>query len=160
MATLAAWRFATAGGAARASVALGGLREEWLVPTDSALVEWRAGQRRPHTRRLTPDDAGALGDGFWSLLFGLTFFLPLLGAAVGASTGSAAGSLADVGIDDHFLNRVRDHVTPGSSALFVLGPDAAVDQVRGALGGTPRSVLITTHLDAAHVDALRAVFGT
>ena len=61
-----------------------------------------------------------MGGSFWGLLFGLIFFVPLLGAAIGAATGALAGSLTDVGIDDAFINKVRDQVTPGTSALFVL----------------------------------------
>ena len=70
---------------------------------------------------------------FWGLLFGLIFFVPLLGAAIGAATGALAGSLTDVGIDDEFINKVRDQITPGTSALFVMTSDAVVDKVQGGL---------------------------
>ena len=79
--------------------------------------------------------AGALGGGFWGLLFGLIFFVPLLGAAIGAATGALAGSLTDVGIDDEFINKVRDQVTPGTSALFVMTSHAVVDRIQEGFAG-------------------------
>jgi uncharacterized membrane protein len=77
---------------------------------------------------------------------------------MGAATGALAGSLADVGIDDHFINRVRDQVTPGTSALFVLSSDAVVDRVHDAFAEGPRAELIQTDLDAEQEAALREVF--
>jgi uncharacterized membrane protein len=53
------------------------------------------------------------------VLFGLLFFVPLLGAALGALTGALSGSLVDVGVDDRFIARVREQVRPGASALFL-----------------------------------------
>ena len=52
---------------------------------------------------------------------------PCLGAAMGALTGS----MADVGIDDKFINGVKERVTPGTSALFLLSSDAVVEQGKG-----------------------------
>jgi uncharacterized membrane protein len=77
---------------------------------------------------------------------------------MGAATGALAGSLADVGIDDHFINQVRDHVTPGTSALFVLSSAVVVDRVHDAFAGGPSAELIFTDLDAEQEAALRDVF--
>ena len=82
---------------------------------------------RQHHARPGPSAAS-----FWGLLFGLIFFVPLLGAAIGAATGALAGSLTDVGIDDTFINKVRDQITPGTSALFVMTSDAVMDKVHAA----------------------------
>jgi uncharacterized membrane protein len=153
MATLAVWQLDSTGDAARSASMLEPLvHDDLLVIHDAAVVEWEADDRRP--RRL----AGGLGDGFWGLLFGLVFFVPLLGAAIGATTGALAGALADVGIDDHFINRVRDQVTPGTAALFLLASDSVVGRVHEALAGQ-RPTMITTHLDDDQEAALRAVFG-
>jgi uncharacterized membrane protein len=92
------------------------------------------------------------------MLFGLIFFIPLLGAAIGAATGALAGSLTDVGINDDFINRVRDSVTPGTSALFVMSTDAVVDKIRDALAAGPKGELIFTSLSADQEAALREVF--
>jgi uncharacterized membrane protein len=91
------------------------------------------------------------------MLFGLIFFLPLLGAAIGAATGALSGSLTDVGIDDGFINRVRERITPGTSALFVMSSDAVVDKVKGAFTGS-NAELLFTNLDEKQENALREVF--
>jgi uncharacterized membrane protein len=70
----------------------------------------------PLYERIMSSGFGAL----WGFLFGLIFFVPLLGMAVGASMGALGGSLADVGIDDDFIDQVREKVTPGTSALFAV----------------------------------------
>ena len=45
------------------------------------------------------------------MLFGLIFFVPLLGMAIGAGMGALTGAMADVGIDDDFIRRIRDEIT-------------------------------------------------
>jgi uncharacterized membrane protein len=92
------------------------------------------------------------------LLFGLIFFVPLLGAAIGAAFGALSGSLADVGIDDTFIKRVRDEITPGTSALFVLTSDAVQDRVRDAFAGQDFELLFTD-LSKEQEDNLRKAFG-
>lgn len=161
MATLTVWRYDTVDGAARAAEVLQRLaRQDGLVLQDAATVAWEPGQGKPRTHQLGPSTtaSGALGGGFWGLLFGLIFFMPLLGAAIGAATGALAGALADVGIDDTFINRVRDTVTPGTSALFVLTTDAALDQVHDAFAAGPKGELIFTNLTEEQEAALREVF--
>ena len=79
-------------------------------------------------------------------------------STVGAATGALAGSLTDVGINDDFINRVRDSVTPGTSALFVLSSDAVVDRIKEALAAGPKGDLIFTSLSAEEEAALREVF--
>jgi uncharacterized membrane protein len=155
MASLAVWQFDAAGAAARSAALLERWgRDDVLVIHGAAVVTWEVDDGRPRTSRLS----GALGTGFWGLLFGLIFFVPLLGAAIGATTGALAGALADVGIDDHFINRVRDQVTPGTSALFLVTTEAVVTRVHEALAEL-HPTLITADLDDDQEAALRAVFG-
>ncbi|WP_395658145.1 DUF1269 domain-containing protein [Nocardioides sp.] len=160
MATLTVWRFDTTAGAGEAADILADLeRADVVVIQDAATVEWEVGKRKPKTRQLTNTTvAGALGGGFWGLLFGLIFFVPLLGAAIGAATGAITGSLTDVGIDDRFINLVRDQVTPGTSALFVLTSDADVDRIAEAFVGGPQGELIHTDLTPEQEAALREIF--
>jgi hypothetical protein len=52
---------------------------------DAAGISWRAGDKKPKTRQLqSPAGTGALGGAFWGFLFGLIFFVPVLGPAIGA----------------------------------------------------------------------------
>ncbi len=106
---------------------------------DAAVVSWEVGKKKPRTRELRDTRrAGALGGGFWGLLFGLIFFIPILGLAIGAATGALIGSMADVGISDSFIRDVREKVTPGTSALFLLSSDAVMDRVTDRLQGQRR----------------------
>ena len=160
MATLTVWKFESTDGAERAEQKLRTLAQQQIIALhDAATVAWEVGKKKPKTRQLAnTTGAGALGGSFWGLLFGMIFFVPLLGAAIGAATGALAGSLADVGIDDTFINQVRDQVTPGTSALFVLSSDAVVDKVRDAFAGDEKAELIFTNLDNDQEAALREVF--
>ena len=159
-ATLTVWKFASPEGAERASETLQRLSRENLITVhDAATVSWAEGAKRPKTRQLhSTTGAGALGGSFWGMLFGLIFFVPLLGAAIGAATGALAGSLADVGIDDGFINRIRDEVTPGTSALFVMTSDAVLDKVTDAFADLGPSELVFTNLSSEQESALREVF--
>jgi uncharacterized membrane protein len=160
MATLTVWKFDSADGAEHASKTLQDLASQELIKIhDAASVTWEQGRSKPKTRQLhNLAGAGALGGAFWGMLFGLIFFVPLLGAAIGAATGALSGSLADVGIDDGFINRVRDKVTPGTSALFVMSSEAVVDKVKEAFIGQHSPELLFTNLDERQETALREVF--
>ena len=159
-ATLTVWKFDTPNGAENASKTLQDLsRENLIVIHDAAVVEWEDGKKKPKTRQLhNLTGAGALGGAFWGMLFGLIFLVPLLGAAIGAATGALSGSLADVGIDDTFINDVRDKVTPGTSALFVLSSGAVMDKVKDAFGDE-RPELLFTNLSNEQERALQEAFG-
>jgi uncharacterized membrane protein len=159
MATLSVWKFDTAIGADEAVGTLQDLAKQQLITVhDGATVSWIQGAKRPKTRQLNNlAGAGALGGMFWGLLFGLLFFIPLLGAAIGAATGALSGALSDVGIDDDFIKQIRDQVTPGTSALFVLTSDAVMDKVQAAFAGQ-RPELISTNLSQEQESALREAF--
>ena len=160
MATLTAWKFDTPEGAAQAEQIVVGLSKQELIKVfDAATVEWLPGKKKPKTRQLNNlTGAGALGGAFWGLLFGILFFVPLLGLAVGAASGALGGSLADAGIDDDFIDSVKQKVTPGTSALFLLSADAVMDKVKDAFAGHQPSELLFTNLSTEQENALREVF--
>lgn len=91
------------------------------------------------------------------MLFGLLFLVPLLGAAIGAAAGALTGRLTDVGIDDNFIKRARQEITPGTSALFVFTSDAVRDRVQEAFAGE-RAELLFTNLSKEQEDTLREAF--
>lgn len=160
MATLTVWKFDNPYGAENASKTLRDLsRENLIVVHDAAIVEWEEGRKKPKTRQLhSLAGAGALGGAFWGMLFGLIFLVPLLGAAIGAAMGALSGSLADAGIDDRFIADVRERVTPGTSALFVLSSDAVLDKVQDAFADD-RPELVFTNLSDDQERALKEAFG-
>ena len=160
MATLTVWKFDTTTGAEEASQTLQELaRQNIVVLHDAATVVWEDGKKKPQTHQLASTaGAGALGGSFWGLLFGMIFFVPLLGAAIGAATGALAGSLTDVGIDDSFINKVRDQIAPGTSALFVMTSEGVMDKIHAAFAGHQPGELIFTNLSDEQEAALREVF--
>jgi uncharacterized membrane protein len=159
VATLTVWKFPTPDGAERAEQTTLSLQKQQLITVhDAATVSWEEGKRKPKTRQSNNlTGAGALGGSFWGLLFGLIFFVPILGLAIGAGMGALAGSMSDAGIDDRFIKQVRDQVTPGTSALFLLTSDAVQDQVRDAFAGQ-QAQLISTNLSNEQEAALRQAF--
>lgn len=157
--TLAVWTFDTPEGAEETMHALEELAREGLIDLhDAAAVSWPSSSMKLRTTELCPG-GGALGGSFWGLLLGFVFFVPLIGAALGTATGLVSDALSAVGIDDGFINRVRDRVTPGTSALFVLATDSVVDSVRDRIGGRLPSDPIFTDLTDGQEAALRDVFG-
>ncbi len=159
MATLTAWAFPTVDGAERAVEHLKQLQAQQLIKLqDAAVVTWPVDKKKPKTRQLNNlAGAGALGGAFWGMLFGLLFFVPLLGMAIGAGIGALTGSMADVGIDDNFINSVKQRVTPGTSALFLLSSDAVTDRVKGTFNDL-NPELIASNLSAEQEAKLREVF--
>jgi uncharacterized membrane protein len=159
MGTLTVWKFDSAGGAENALQLLKQLQKEELIRIDdAAYVSWPPDRKKPKTQQLHDmSGAGALGGSFWGLLFGLIFFVPLLGLAVGATMGALSGSMADVGIDDGFIKEVRENVTPGTSALFVMSSNAVPDKVLERFGTTGAS-LISTNLSSEQEAKLREAF--
>jgi len=159
VATLTVWKFPDAFGAERTESILERLQKEELITIhDAAMVSWPEGAKKPKTRQLNNlAGAGALGGSFWGLLFGLIFFVPLLGMAMGAAMGALGGAMSDVGIDDDFIDSVRDQVTPGTSALFLMTSDAITDKVKGAFEGS-HAELLHTNLSNEQEAKLREVF--
>lgn len=159
MANLTVWKFETAEGAPEAAAKLHELHEQGLINVhDACVVTWPAGKKRPKTTQMQNLTAkGALSGSFWGLLMGLLFFAPVIGLAIGAIGGAIGGSMKDVGIDDDFIASVREKVTPGTSALFVMSTGAALDKVSAAFKGSSPE-LISTNLSDEQEAKLREVF--
>jgi len=159
--SLTAWKFDSVDGADKALGVLRGLESQQLVAiADGAIVRWEVGKKKPKTEQLThTSSAGALSGAFWGMLFGLIFFVPFFGLAIGAVTGALTGKFTDYGIDDNFIKGVQAAVTPGTSALFLLGETTARDRVVDALkhaGLHPE--LLASNLSTEQEAALRGDF--
>ena len=159
MATMTVWKFPSPDGAEGAEKTLLDLQKRGLITVhDAAVVSFEEGARKPKTKQLhSLTGAGALGGAFWGMLFGLIFLVPLLGAAIGAGIGALAGGMADVGIDDDFIDAVKSAVTPGTSALFLLSSDAVMDKVVDAFA-SEHPQLIRTNLSNEEEAKLREAF--
>jgi len=156
-AVLAVWRFQSPYGADAALQKLQDMQVQQLTLQDAALVSWEPGKKKPKTRALDPTEASTLGGGFWGLLFGLIFFIPILGLAIGAGAPALFGSLADLGISDSFIQNVRDKVTPGTSALFTICSYRVLERIMDEFEGTDAE-LISTSLSDQQEATLREVF--
>ncbi len=155
MANLTVWGFSDTDSAERVRDKVVALQKQELITIhDAVVVTWPVDKKKPQTKQaVSPAGVGASGGAFWGLLFGIIFFVPFFGMAIGAAVGALAGSLNDFGINDDFIKDVRDKVTPGTSALFLLSSDAVADRVKEALAGEEMS-LITTNLSVDDEAAL------
>jgi uncharacterized membrane protein len=157
MNTLSSWRFTTPEGAETALRTLERLQHRRrVVVEDAAVVVWPTGARRPRSYQVgTAAGTAALAGAFWGLLVGVVFLLPLAADATGA-TDPAAG-LSRVGLPDEFLRQLRDRITPGTSALFLLSRRGELDPLREAFADT-HADLLTSDLDREQDAALRRAF--
>lgn len=51
--------------------------------------------------------------------------------------------MVDIGIDDDFVKSVREQVTPGTSALFLMTSGAVLDRVHDALSQFEFDIIAT-----------------
>jgi len=160
MATLVVLKFDTPDGAQQAvNLAADLQKQNLLTVQDAATVSWPVGAKKPKTKQANNlAGAGALDGAFWGLLFGLLFFIPFIGLAIGAAMGALAGKMSDYGIDDNFINSVREKVTEGTSAAFLMVSNATQDKVIDAFKGLPKFEVISTNLSKEQEDQLRAAF--
>jgi uncharacterized membrane protein len=159
MATLSVLKFPKADGAQEGLDLVKALSKQELITLhDAAIVTWPEGKSKPKTRQLVNmAGAGALDGAFWGMLFGLIFFIPFFGLAFGAAMGALTGAFTDVGIDDEFIKKVKDQVTEGTSALFLLTSGATEDKVVDAFKSLDFE-LVTTNLSQDEEQKLRDAF--
>jgi uncharacterized membrane protein len=110
------------------------LQKEHLIELDDAAVVVKDKEGKVKLKQaINLTAAGAASGGFWGLLIGTLFLVPLFGAAVGAATGAIGGALTDIGVDDDFMRELGQTLQPETSALFILvrkvTPDKVLDEV-------------------------------
>ncbi len=159
MATLTVLKFSTPDGAAKMLDKITALQKMELIKIqDAAIVSWPQGSKTPKTKQLVDMvGMGAMQGAFWGMLFGLIFVVPFFGLAVGAAFGALGGKMVDYGISDEFINKTREKVTEGTSALFLLTTAAVQDKVLQELKGSEFE-LIASNLTKEQEDALKAAF--
>ena len=160
MTALTVWKFDSATGAGEALAKLEGIQKQHLIEiADAAIVEWPQGKKKPKTRQVNNLAAvGALNGAFWGMLFGMIFFVPFFGMAFGAAMGALSGRFSDFGIDDDFISSVREQVTQGTSALFLLTGNVTLDKVEEELKGQI-GTLVKSNLTHEQEAKLREGFG-
>ena len=142
MATLVAIGYADEATAEQARDTVRQLESELIIQADQVASINRDldGKYHVHTSHGGASaGGGAWWGGFWGFLFGLLFFIPFFGLALGAGMGALFGHFGEKGIDKAFQEQVRDHLQPGTSALFMIIEQATPDKAVAALsqyGGT------------------------
>ena len=160
MTTFTAWKFGTAEGVDHAVALLKDAEDESLVKIlDHATVSWPVGQAKPRITHGHEETLRGTGWGaFWGLLLGVLFTLPLLGAAAGAAIGAFSKATQRLGISQEQLERIREQVTEGTSALFLVSDGGDVDRLGERFRGVDM-VLVETNLTEAERAVLLETFG-
>jgi uncharacterized membrane protein len=161
MATISVLKFDTSNGAEQGLELVKSLQKQQLINLhDAAIVTWPEGKKSPKTKQLVNlAGVGALDGAFWGMLFGLIFFVPFFGLAIGAAMGALSGKFTDYGIDDEFIKTIRENVTEGTSALFLMTSDAVMDKVQDAVKGSDvKFEILTTNLSNEQEEQLRQAF--
>ncbi|MDF2734708.1 MAG: hypothetical protein K0S97_1331 [Chloroflexota bacterium] len=124
---------------------------------DTAVVE-REPDGTAHVRNEvsgTTETGAVIGAAIGGLV---TFMFPVAGIAIGAAVGAAVGAAMDKGVSGDFVDEVKDTLTPGRSALFLVTKEADADAVTASLRGFHGDV-IQTSLDSEAEEALRNALG-
>ena len=143
---------------------LADLQKQKLIQVeDAVVVERREDGRVKLHQAVNATGRGAAGGALWGGLIGLIFFMPFLGAAIGGATGAAVGSAQDFGVDDDFMRRVAENLTPGAAALFALVQDAVPEKVIPQIapfGGQLIQTSLSAEAEAHLREAVLAAQGT
>ena len=162
MATLVAIGYPDQGTADQAMQTVHELEQELIIQADQVAGISRDLEGRYHVHTAhggASAGGGAVWGGFWGLLFGVLFFVPFAGLALGAGMGALMGHFGEKGIDKAFQEQVRDHVKPGTSALFMVVEQATPDKAVAALqqyGGTVIRTSLSDEDTKKLQDALQA----
>ncbi len=143
MPSLTVWLYPTAFGAGTGELHLRALAEHDAIQVhDAATIMWMPHDPAPRIRPVEHLGAKAAGRGaLWGALVGLVILNPVAGAAVGAGAGAAAHRLRRTGLDPDFVEKMRDRLAPGTSALLVLSSGADPMAVRRVLHGSEAVLL-------------------
>jgi uncharacterized membrane protein len=130
-------------------------REGQVAFEDTAIVE-RAPDGKVQVRNElsgATESGAAIGAVVGSVL---TFFFPVVGFALGAAAGALVGSMLKTGVEPSFVDEVKDKISPGRSALFLVVKGGSIEAVIAALEPFKGDVIQTT-LPTDAEEQLRAV---
>ena len=131
------------------------LQRTHIIRLEDAVVAAKRENGRVKLNQIaSPATSGALAGGFWGLLIGALFLMPLMGVVFGIGGGALAGALTDAGVDDDFMRELGEMLQPGSAALFLLVRQMTEDKVLDELKGVGGK-LIRTSLDHTKEEQLR-----
>jgi uncharacterized membrane protein len=110
---------------------------------DTALIE-RTADGKTHVRNEVSGatETGAVVGGVLGAL--LVFIAPPLGLVFGAAAGAAVGAMLGTGVDPAFVDDVKESLSPGRSALFLVIKEGSDDAIMAALRPYSGEVLQST----------------
>ena len=160
MSSLVVLRFGDMDGAEAMRDRMYNLQKRELIKIEDAAVVVRDEKGRAKVKQAhSLVGAGALGGAFWGMLIGLLFFAPWLGLLAGAASGALSGKIGDIGINDDFINEVRDAIEPGNSALFLLAREGNIERINEELSDFEYDFeIIDTNLSPQDDERLRETF--
>jgi uncharacterized membrane protein len=142
--------------ASEARAELVGLSKDYMIRVGDAVIATRDEKGQIKLDQMVNLwTIGAAGGGFWGLIAGFLFFMPLLGVVTGAAAGALAGALTDYGIRDDFMKEVAEVLQPGQAALFILADRVSSERVLERISRFGGRV-IRTNLDRSQEDKVRA----
>ena len=126
-------------------IELGWGAAHYLMLDDVAVVVRQPDGSFSLNREEFPVAANVLGCSVVGFLAGLVLGAPMTGATIGAMIGGAGSAAvsASAGIGDDFVREVKELMKPGTSAIFVLDHEGAMDVILGAIRGLGGTVLKT-----------------
>jgi uncharacterized membrane protein len=131
------------------------MEEEGVIEIGDAVVATRNARGKVRLHQSLPLVAAGTALGSFSGLFIGTMLLnPIFGSLAGAAVGAASASFADAGINDAFMKDLGETLTPGSSALFVLGRKRKHDELVERLKPFAGRCKILHHTMTAENEAL------
>jgi uncharacterized membrane protein len=160
MTAFTVWKFNDPEGAEQAYEILRGAQDDGVVTVvDHAIVTWPEGAERPDTNLAHGDKKrGGVWGAFLGVLIGMLFFIPLFGAVAGAAIGATVKAMEGTGLKKEDVERIRDEVTPGTSALFLVTENADFDRLGERFHGMNWK-LVSTNLTDVERKVLVETFG-
>jgi uncharacterized membrane protein len=160
MTTFTVWKFDNPDGAEQAYEVLRDAEKDNLVTVvDHAIVTWPEGADKPDTDIDHGDKKrGGVWGAFLGVLIGMLFFIPLVGALAGAAIGATVKAMDGTGLRKEDVERIRNEVTPGTSALFLVTENANFDRLGERFHGMNWQ-LVSTNLTDVERKVLVDTFG-
>jgi uncharacterized membrane protein len=160
MTAFTVWKFETPDGADHAVALLEDAADDQLLKLlDHAVVSWPAGAKHPTIKEGHREVKRGAGWGaFWGLLFGALFTIPVLGVAAGTAIGALSKATSQLGISHEQLESIREAVTEGTSALFLITEEGNLDRLGERFRGVNMK-LVDTNLTEGERELLLETFG-
>jgi uncharacterized membrane protein len=134
------------------------LEQDLIMETGGAAVVHKTtdGKVEMVTKTGATSQGVAMG-GFWGMLFGLLFLVPIGGWIIGGIIGGLMATMKGWGVNEDFRSRAADVLQPGTSALVVFVSKATPDKAQAALAPLGGTVLRTSLSEDAEKEIQHAL---